>query len=122
QKVAKDDGGWSVPLKRTVDILADLGRLTSRATKRPVLIGFAAETHDLLAHAEAKRRRKGVDLIVANDVTQPGAGFELDTNAVTFLDDAGTETTPVLPKAEVAARILDRLERLLVASAAPVSR
>ena len=92
QKVAKHDGGWSVPLTRTVDILAALGQLPSRA---------------------AKRRRKGVDLIVANDVTQPGAGFEVATNAVTFLDDAGAETTPLLPKSDVAARILDRLEALL---------
>ncbi len=113
QKVAKADGGWTVPLKRTIDILADLGRLPSRAAKRPVLIGFAAETHDLLPHADAKRRRKGVDLIVANDVTRPGAGFEVETNAVAFVDDAGTETTPLLSKAEVASLILDRLTRLL---------
>ena len=121
QKVAKGDGGWTVPLKRTIDILADLGRLPSRAAKRPVLIGFAAETHDLLAHADAKRRRKNVDLMVANDVTQPGAGFDVETNAVTFLDDAGTETTPLLPKSAVAGRILDRLAALLGDAATPVS-
>ena len=122
QKVAKGDGGWTVPLKRTSDILADLGRLPSRAAKRPVLIGFAAETHDLLEHADAKRRRKNVDLIVANDVTQPGAGFDVETNAVTFLDDSGAETTPLLPKTDVAARILDRLAVLLGLATAPVSR
>ncbi len=115
QKVAKAEGGWTVSLTRTIDILADLGRLPSRASKRPVLIGFAAETHDLIAHADAKRRRKGLDLIVANDVTQPGVGFEVATNAVTFLDDAGAETTPLLLKSAVAARILDRLETLLAA-------
>ena len=113
QKVAKAEGGWTVSLTRTIDILADLGRLPSRASKRPVLIGFAAETHDLIAHADAKRRRKGLDLIVANDVTQPGVGFEVATNAVTFLDDAGADTTPLLLKSDVAARILDRLETLL---------
>lgn len=113
QKVAKEDAGWTVPLTRTIDILAALGQLPSRAAKRPVLVGFAAETHDLLAHADAKRRRKGVDLIVANDVTQAGAGFDVTTNAVTFLDDAGAETTPVLPKGEIASRILDRLEALM---------
>ena len=122
QKVAKGDGGWTVPLTRTVDILADLGRLPSRAAKRPVLVGFAAETHDLLAQADAKRRRKGVDLIVANDVTQTGAGFEVTTNAVTFLDAAGAETTPVLPKSEIAGRILDRLEALLAAASPTVAR
>ncbi len=113
QKVAKGEGGWTVPLTRTVDILAALGRLPSRAHGAPVLIGFAAETHDVLDHAEAKRTRKGVDLIVANDVAQPGAGFEVDTNVVTFLDGDGRETLPLMAKAEVAARILDRLERLL---------
>lgn len=117
QKVAKSDGGWTVPLKRTTDILAALGRLPSRAATppTPVLIGFAAETHDVLDHADAKRRRKGVDLIVANDVAQPGAGFEVETNQVTFLDDAGREALPLMAKADVAERILDRLERLLAA-------
>jgi phosphopantothenoylcysteine decarboxylase / phosphopantothenate---cysteine ligase len=121
QKVAKGDGGWTVPLARTTDILATLGRLPSRRDGRPVLIGFAAETHDVLDHAEAKRRRKGVDLMVANDVAQPGAGFEVDTNVVTFLDDAGRETLPLLTKAEVAVKILDRLERLLGVAPAPVA-
>lgn len=113
QKVAKKDGGWTVPLTRTVDILAALGQLPSRADRRPVLIGFAAETHDVLDHAEAKRARKGVDLIVANDVAQPGAGFELETNVVTFLDAQGRETLPLMTKADVAVRLIDRLERLL---------
>lgn len=121
QKVAKQDGGWTVALTRTVDILAALGALPSRADRRPVLVGFAAETHDVLDHAEAKRRRKGVDLIVANDVAQPGAGFEVDTNVVTLLDDAGQEALPLLPKAVVAGRILDRLERLLAAGTAAES-
>jgi phosphopantothenoylcysteine decarboxylase/phosphopantothenate--cysteine ligase len=121
QKVAKGDGGWTVPLTRTRDILAALGQLPSRAERRPVLIGFAAETHDVLAHADAKRRRKGVDLIVANDVGTPGAGFEVDTNIVTFIDDTGRETLPLMAKADVASRILDRLERLLDATASPVA-
>lgn len=122
QKVAKGDGGWTVPLTRTVDILAALGRLPSRAQQVPVLIGFAAETHDVLDHAEAKRVRKGVDLIVANDVAQPGAGFEVDTNVVTFLDEHGRETLPLMAKADVAARILDRLERLLGVVPVPAGR
>lgn len=113
QKVAKQEGGWTVPLTRTVDILAALGQLPSRAAHRPVLVGFAAETHDVLDHAEAKRARKGVDLIVANDVAQPGAGFEVDTNVVTFLDAGGRETLPLMTKTDVAVRLIDRLERLL---------
>jgi phosphopantothenoylcysteine decarboxylase / phosphopantothenate---cysteine ligase len=113
QKVAKKDGGWTLPLVRTTDILAELGKLPSRAARRPVLVGFAAETHDVLAHADAKRRRKGVDLIVANDVSRSDAGFEVGTNAVTFVSDEGQESQPLLSKTEVAGRILDRLERLL---------
>ena len=123
QKVAKQDGGWSLPLVRTTDILAELGRLPSRASGRPVLIGFAAETHDVVEHADAKRRRKGVDLIVANDVTRSDAGFEVDTNAVTFVSDEGLDPQPLLSKDEVAVRLLDRLERRLgVAPQAPAVR
>jgi phosphopantothenoylcysteine decarboxylase/phosphopantothenate--cysteine ligase len=113
RKIAKGEGGLSLPLVRTTDILAELGRLPSRATGRPVLIGFAAETHDMLANAEAKRRRKGVDLIVANDVARSDAGFEVETNAVTLLGEDGAEEVPLSSKTEVAVRIVDRLERLL---------
>jgi phosphopantothenoylcysteine decarboxylase/phosphopantothenate--cysteine ligase len=113
QKVAKQDGGWALPLVRTTDILAELGRLPSRASGRPVLVGFAAETHDVLDHADGKRRRKGVDLIVANDVSRADAGFEVDTNAVTFVSDAGREPLPLQSKTAVAGHILDRVERLL---------
>ncbi|MGE0812127.1 MAG: bifunctional phosphopantothenoylcysteine decarboxylase/phosphopantothenate--cysteine ligase CoaBC [Vicinamibacterales bacterium] len=122
QKVAKADGGWTVSLTRTADILATLGALPSRAGGRPVLVGFAAETHDVLDHADAKRRRKGVDLIVANDVSQTGAGFEVETNIVTLLDDRGRESLPLLTKADVAARLLDRVEGLLGVAPARVDR
>ena len=86
-----------------------------------MLVGFAAETHDVLAHADAKRRRKGVDLIVANDVSRADAGFEVGTNAVTFVSDEGQEPQPLLSKAEVAGRILDRLERLLGVASGPTA-
>ncbi|HTU99465.1 MAG TPA: bifunctional phosphopantothenoylcysteine decarboxylase/phosphopantothenate--cysteine ligase CoaBC, partial [Luteitalea sp.] len=78
-KVKKQDGALTVTLERTVDILADLGRWRGDRTS-PVLVGFAAETTDVLAYAETKRQAKRVDLIVANDVGQPGAGFGVDTN------------------------------------------
>jgi phosphopantothenoylcysteine decarboxylase/phosphopantothenate--cysteine ligase len=84
-------------------------------------VGFAAETHDVIAHAREKLQRKGADLIVANDVTQPGAGFEVDTNAVTIVSRDGTEELPVQSKTAVASQILDRLERLLAARPAHVS-
>jgi phosphopantothenoylcysteine decarboxylase/phosphopantothenate--cysteine ligase len=120
QKVAKS-AGLDLSLERTPDILADLGRLPSRSADRPVLVGFAAETHDVVAHARDKLQRKGADLIVANDVTQPGAGFEVDTNAVTIVSPEGTEEIPAQSKAAVAAKILDRIEQLLARRPAHVS-
>jgi phosphopantothenoylcysteine decarboxylase/phosphopantothenate--cysteine ligase len=84
-----------------------------------VLIGFAAETHDLLAHARAKLASKGLDLIVANDVTQPGAGFGSDFNAATLIDrDGRTTDIPLKSKRELADDILDAVRRLLGDSSA----
>jgi phosphopantothenoylcysteine decarboxylase/phosphopantothenate--cysteine ligase len=100
----------TLELERNPDILAELGRQRCRA----VLVGFAAETDELLANAHAKLTGKGADLIVANDVTAAGAGFGHDTNIVRFLDRSGqVEELPCLPKAEVAARLLDRVQALL---------
>jgi len=81
-KIKKEGGIPQIILESTPDILAGLG-----ATKRSdqVLVGFAAETSDLIANAHSKLERKNLDLMVANDVTQPGVGFQHDTNAVTFL-------------------------------------
>jgi phosphopantothenoylcysteine decarboxylase/phosphopantothenate--cysteine ligase len=78
-----------------------------------VLVGFAAETGDLLAKARDKRTRKNVDLMVANDVTAPGAGFDVHTNAVTIIGADREEALPVQSKARVAEAILDRVEQLL---------
>ena len=100
----------TLELVRNPDILAELGRKRGQA----LLVGFAAETGDLLAHARSKLEKKGVDLIVANDVTAPGAGFGRDTNVVWLLDrSGGVEELPCLPKDEVAARLLDRLQAML---------
>jgi phosphopantothenoylcysteine decarboxylase/phosphopantothenate--cysteine ligase len=122
QKIAKRDGPLTLTLTRTRDILGDLGRLPARQSSgRPILIGFAAETHDLLAHAREKLDRKGIDVIVANDVSQPGAGFDVPTNAVTLISREGNETVALQSKVAVAARILDRVERLLIEAAAPAS-
>jgi phosphopantothenoylcysteine decarboxylase/phosphopantothenate--cysteine ligase len=119
KKIAKSEGGMALTLDRTADILADLGRLRSRATfDRPFLVGFAAETHDVLAHARAKLERKQVDLIVANDVSRADAGFEVDTNAVTVVSPEGDEAVPLQDKSSVAARILDIVEKRLTASPA----
>jgi phosphopantothenoylcysteine decarboxylase/phosphopantothenate--cysteine ligase len=78
-----------------------------------VLVGFAAETHDVLARARAKRLRKGIDLIVANDVSRTDAGFEVETNAVTLIGEGLDQTVTLTSKAAVAGRILDRLAALL---------
>jgi phosphopantothenoylcysteine decarboxylase/phosphopantothenate--cysteine ligase len=114
QKIAKRDGPLTLTLSRTRDILADLGTMPSRRNgDRPILVGFAAETHDVVAHAQQKLERKVVDLIVANDVSRPGVGFDVDTNAVTLVSADGVEDVPLQSKSAVASRILDRVESLL---------
>jgi phosphopantothenoylcysteine decarboxylase/phosphopantothenate--cysteine ligase len=111
EKVAKA-GAVDLPLARTRDILLDLG--TGRGDARmPILVGFAAETSDLVAKAQQKLFRKRADLIVANDVTQPGAGFDVETNEVVLVTADRADKLPLLPKREVAAAILGRIEDLL---------
>ncbi len=105
-KTKKQDGALAITLVRTVDILDDLGRWRA-GRSHPVLVGFAAETSDTVASAERKRTQKQVDLIVANDVTQAGAGFEVDTNVATFVSAAGVEPFPLEAKSALAARIVD---------------
>jgi phosphopantothenoylcysteine decarboxylase/phosphopantothenate--cysteine ligase len=119
QKIAHEDGPLTVQLVPTADILADAAAWRHRSGgHRPLLVGFAAETSHLLEHARAKRTRKGIDVIVANDVAQPGAGFEVDTNQVTIIDGQGEETLPLQTKTAVAAALADRLERWLQPSPA----
>jgi phosphopantothenoylcysteine decarboxylase / phosphopantothenate---cysteine ligase len=114
QKVTKADGPLTLTLQRTKDILSDLGSMRAGlGGERPILIGFAAETQDLLARAREKRARKKVDLIVANDVSQPDQGFDADTNAVTIIGDGDEQVVPLQSKARIAAVILDRVEHLL---------
>jgi len=80
-----------------------------------VLVGFAAETQDLLARARDKRARKQVDLVVANDVSRPDRGFDAATNAVTLVSEDDERQVPLQSKERVAAAILDRVEQLLAA-------
>jgi phosphopantothenoylcysteine decarboxylase/phosphopantothenate--cysteine ligase len=116
-KRAKGDGAWTLPLARTRDILADLGAARAkRADGRPVLVGFAAQTGDPIPAATAKLAAKAVDLIVANDVSKPGSGFDVGTNEVTLVDGAGAEALPLMTKDAVAGAILDRVTRLLASS------
>ncbi len=104
-KIKKDAGVPEIVLEPTPDILAGLG-----ASKRPgqILVGFAAETSDLIANAESKLRRKHLDLIVANDVSAPGVGFQHDTNAVTILRAGGdARTISLTDKRAIARAVLD---------------
>jgi phosphopantothenoylcysteine decarboxylase/phosphopantothenate--cysteine ligase len=108
QKLKKGKGRLSLELERTVDILADLPK--RRGAK--LVVGFAAETQDVLTNAARKLREKNLDLIVANDVSAVGAGFEADTNAVVVLDGKTVRELPLASKAEIADQILDcALER-----------
>jgi phosphopantothenoylcysteine decarboxylase/phosphopantothenate--cysteine ligase len=114
QKVTKSDGPMTLTLQRTKDILGDLGSMRAGlGGARPVLVGFAAETQDVVARAREKRLRKKVDLIVANDVSQSDRGFDVETNAVTIIGDGSDEVVPLQSKAGVAGIILDRVEQLL---------
>ena len=118
EKIAKSEAPMTLTLQRTPDILADLGRAATRRANPPVLVGFAAETGDLIAKAREKRVRKNADLIVANDVSEPGAGFDVSTNVVTIVGPEGEQTLPLQSKARIAEAILDRVEAL-VQSRAP---
>jgi phosphopantothenoylcysteine decarboxylase / phosphopantothenate---cysteine ligase len=103
-KIKKHQGAPEIILEPTSDILAALGR-TKRADQ--ILIGFAAETDDLRTNALSKLQRKNLDFIVANDVSQPGVGFEHDTNAVTiFCADGDEQTLQLRSKSEIATHIL----------------
>ena len=124
QKIEKG-GSLNVSLVRTPDILAELGERRGNRP-RPVLIGFAAQTGDVIAPARRKLQAKHVDLVVANDVAAPGSGFEVETNQVTLVSAADDVTLPLMAKTDVAAAVLDRLERILLTpqaeATAPASR
>ncbi len=100
----------TLELERTPDILKELGEALKGERKRPLLVGFAAETGDLVEKARQKLEQKGLDAIVANDLSQEGAGPEVDTNAVTLIfKDGRVEALPLMPKRELAREILKRL-------------
>jgi phosphopantothenoylcysteine decarboxylase/phosphopantothenate--cysteine ligase len=113
RKIKKEDlepgTAPSIELVRNPDILEEI----SREKGDRVIVGFAAESHDLLDAARRKLARKGCDLLVANDVSRSDAGFGVDSNAVVFVWPGGdTEELPLLSKSEVACQLLDRVEKL----------
>jgi len=110
EKIKKAPGGMTLELTRTPDILAAVAEAREADTWPRVVVGFAAETQDLLANARKKLIDKRLDLIVANDVSASDSGFGVDTNRVTLLaPDAEPETLPLLSKAEVAERVVARV-------------
>jgi phosphopantothenoylcysteine decarboxylase/phosphopantothenate--cysteine ligase len=112
QKMKKPDTGpadLTLTLTQNPDIIADV----ARHTPRPLVVGFAAETERVLEHGRAKRARKGMDLIVVNDVSDPTIGFNSDQNAVTLISAAGERTLPRSGKDAVAAAILEAVAEQL---------
>lgn len=111
RKIKKTSSASSLHLEPTTDIL-----LSTRRDRRPgsIVVGFALETNDAVEAGRGKLAAKGLDLIVVNDATEPGAGFAVETNRVTLLSaDGSEEALPLLQKSEVADAILDRVEGLL---------
>lgn len=114
QKIKKGEGDLIVKLTRNPDILLKVARQRESGRRPRVVVGFAAETEDVLVNARKKLTRKRLDLIVANDVSATDSGFAIDTNRVTLLDAAGGITAlPLLSKDEVADMVLDRVLALL---------
>jgi phosphopantothenoylcysteine decarboxylase/phosphopantothenate--cysteine ligase len=110
QKIKRQQNeSFTLPMVRTPDILAEVGQRAGL-----IKVGFAAESHELMANARAKVAGKGLDLIVANDITATDAGFLVDTNRIVILDpEGGEEEVPLMSKYDAAWRILDRVVALL---------
>lgn len=108
-KIKKVDDELVLRLRKTPDILAGLGKARGESSK-PFLVGFAAETEALIESASKKLRSKRVDMVVANDVTQAGAGFDVDTNVATLVTRDNVEPVTKRPKRELARVIFDRIE------------
>lgn len=109
RKIKKHEAPAVIDLERTEDILSAV----SKAPGKRLLVGFAAETDNVLENAIQKLKSKNLDMIVANDLLKQGAGFGSDTNAVTIIDRTGTQTElPAMPKLEIARRIIDKIAEL----------
>ncbi len=110
EKIKKENGLGSLNLNRTIDILAEISKIKKSRNLDLKIIGFAAESSDLKKNAEKKMREKQMDMIVANDISDPEAGFEVDTNRVMIIySDGSTEQLPLMQKSEVADKIIQHL-------------
>jgi phosphopantothenoylcysteine decarboxylase/phosphopantothenate--cysteine ligase len=115
-KIKRGRDPLALTLEPTDDILCAVAEGRSKAGRPRVVVGFAAESQDLVANASAKLKAKGLSLIVANDITAPEAGFGVDTNQVTLIGSDGVaKALPVMSKVEVAEIVLDRVVQLLSA-------
>ena len=113
-KIKKTEGVPTIALTRNPDILLDVAREREKTGMPAVVVGFAAESQDLLQNARTKLERKGLSMIVANDIAAADAGFAVDTNRVTVLADNGTEETlPLMSKAAVAEQLVERIANRL---------
>lgn len=113
KKLKKKDGEMSIELDRTKDILFELGQ---NKREGQILVGFAAETNDVLENAQSKIKRKNLDMIVANDVKKAGAGFGTQTNIVTIIEKDGTiQALPIMSKNEVAKAVFDKISEKIYA-------
>ena len=108
-KIKKTGGALTLTLVENPDVAKALGE---RKASGQILVAFAAETGENIENAREKRLKKNADLIVLNDVTKPGAGFDVSTNIVTLIDRLGEEALPILDKRQAADRILDRVQKL----------
>jgi phosphopantothenoylcysteine decarboxylase/phosphopantothenate--cysteine ligase len=110
-KIKKDGrDSLTLELKKTPDILSEVSK---RRSDGQLVVGFAAETNDVVTYAKIKMGKKDLDMVVANDITKEGAGFDTDTNIATIVTRGGSETDlPKMPKRELADRILDEVMRL----------
>lgn len=110
KKIKKSDDDLVIELDRNKDIAQEIGKIKNNK----ILVGFAAETNDLIENASLKIKKKNIDFIVANDLTKEGAGFGVDTNIVKIIDKEGNITEyPKMKKEEVANIILDKIKELL---------
>ena len=111
RKIKKGAASISIDLVKNPDILSELGK--AKAGSEYILVGFAAETEDILTNAMEKLRNKNLDIIVVNDITREDSGFKSDTNLVKIIyKDGSREELPLMSKDEVAGQILDRIKRL----------
>jgi len=114
-KIKKDGREFMIlELKKTSDILAEVSK---NRTKGMLVVGFAAETNDVVGYARSKMKKKRLDMVVANDITKEGAGFNTDTNIATLIMRSGEVDLPLMPKSEMAERILDEVVELRKATA-----